>query len=181
MISPSSASELWDKLVVAGKQSPGVCVLSGHARKIGWDIAAAKGQDGATTTRAGEPIGEFDAEFYLADADDFAAWDDFQALLESSVNGADPVALDVVHPDLQRNHFTSVVLGSISETKLDGKGGGTIKVHLIEYRPPKPKPATGASGSKKSSSSGGSKDEADTAIEDAMAELNNLLAEGDSL
>ncbi|MFI5299160.1 MAG: hypothetical protein ACHREM_13775, partial [Polyangiales bacterium] len=45
--------------------------------------------------------------------------------------------LDVVHPDLARNHITSATIKSIGQMKLDGKGGGTIAIHFIEYRPPK--------------------------------------------
>jgi hypothetical protein len=109
---------------------------------------------GGITRRIGEPVKEFDAEFTLSDEEDqfgnsdFDAWDAFQKLLESSappggfssfgvVTGPRPHPLDVVHPDLARNHITAATIKSIGQMKLDGKGGGTIAVHFIEYRPPK--------------------------------------------
>lgn len=180
MIDPFNGEDVWNKIVVAGIESPGVVRLSGHDRKIAWDIKEGTGQDGATTSRKGKPIGEFDAEFELSndptspDSNDFDDWDSFQALLETSVSGKDPVALDIYHPDLARNHFSSVVLGSIGAMSLDGKGGGKIKVHFLEYNPPKKKAATGANGSK-------SKTEGDKKIDQAKDDLAKALAEGDKL
>jgi hypothetical protein len=188
VIHPFDNADAWSKLIVAGMVSPGAVKLTGHIREVGWDVKEAAGQDGASTTRKGTPVGKFDATFTLTDDDDFAAWDAFQRLLESSVNGTEPIALDVVHPELQRNHYTAVVLASVGELAVDDRGDGQIKVSFLEYFPPAPKPATGATGSKSNSkSSGGTsgakggKDAADSAIDDARKELDDLVKEGESL
>ena len=136
-----------NKLIVAGQESPGFVALSGHERAEGWDVKNASGQDGGTTTRKGRDVGKFTAEFQLSDwpdesgKTDYDGWASFQALLRTTVDGKTPLALEAVHPDLQRNGFTAVVLDKIGPHVEDGKGGGTIKVDFIEYCPPKPKPA----------------------------------------
>ena len=65
-------------------------------------------------------------------------------MIESTTNGPKPTALPIYHPDLARNGFTSVVKSSISGLQYDGRGGATVVVEFIEYRPPKPKPAAKA-------------------------------------
>ncbi len=177
MIDPQDGAEQWDTLRIGSTRSPGAMRLSGHDLKFGWDIQNATGSAGATTKRINEPLKEFDAEFDLSnDPDsfgitDFDNWDAFQALLESSVAGKTPFAFDVYHPDLARNHITSVTVGSISGMALDGKGGGKIKVHFLEFRPPKPASSTAV---KKGTAP---KNEADRRIEDEIARTERLNTE----
>lgn len=139
---PIDDEELFAGIVLGGQRSPGQVTLSGHDRKIGWDIKKGAGQAGATTTRTSEDPVEFTCAFYLATLEDFAAWPSFDALIRSTVNGPSPKALDVYHPDLATNRITSVVLSSFGGVIHDGKGGQTITVKLLEYRPPKPKGGT---------------------------------------
>ena len=175
MIDPSANSDAWDKLIVAGVPSPGVVRLTGHKRAIGWDVKDASGQDGATTTRKGEPAKKFSSTFQLVDdpwlGSDFAEWDAFEAVLLSSVSGAKPMALEVIHPDLQRNGWTSAVVESIGELVLDGRGGGAIQVDWLEYRPPKPK----------ASASPGTTTTSDPRVDAASAALDAAVAEGEGL
>ena len=160
MIAPSEAPERWDYLYVAGTRAPGLVRISGPGITIGWDIQNPQGMMGGTTTRKGEPIKEFDADFVFSDQrdafgeTDFDRLDGFQKTLLASVPPAVPVGLgvggprlnafgkpyplDVSHPDLARCRITAATIGSIGFVALDGKGGGTMKVHFIEYRPPRP-------------------------------------------
>jgi hypothetical protein len=133
-----------DYIVLGSSQSPGVVTLSGHNRDKAWDIQAAKGQQGASSTLNGDPIGAFQAEFYLADQEEFDAWEDFQRLIESTTNGPKPVALPIYHPDLARNRYTEVVNGGVGGVLHDGRGGRIVQVKFNEHRPPKPKPAAKA-------------------------------------
>ncbi len=89
------------------------------------------------TLKSQEPI-EFTTTFYLADREDFAAWPAFQALIDSTVSGAKPKALDIYHPDLARNQINSVVKASVGGVVHDAKGGQTVVVKWREYFPPKP-------------------------------------------
>lgn len=146
MTRPYENDELLSKMVLGTIKSPGVCVISNHNRDKAWDVKAAKGQTGATSSLNGDPIGTFDAEFFLADdgavdgPTDFDEWEDFQRLIESTTNGPKPVALPCYHPDLARQRYTEVVSGGIGGLVHDGKGGARVKVKFLEYRPPKPKP-----------------------------------------
>lgn len=143
MIDPTSSQ--WDVLIIGGKRSPGVVRVSGNDLKYGWDVQEANATAGAVTKRINEPLKKFDAEFDLSNelddlnVSDFDLWDEFQRLLESAVvTGKKPFALDVYHPDLARNHITSVTVANIGGLTLDGSGGGKIKVSFMEFRPPKP-------------------------------------------
>lgn len=140
-------------IILGTVRSPGVVKLTGHRRTLDWDVKKAKGQNGATSTLNGQPLGEFEAEFQLADdgADpngptDFDLWEDFQRVIWSTVNGPKPKALPIYHPDLARNLYTEVVLRDMGEMIHDGKGGAIVKVKFGEHRPPKPKPPAKAQG-----------------------------------
>jgi hypothetical protein len=176
MTNPIIAPDDYDAIVLAGVRSPGVVTLSGHQREQGWDVQEAKGQTGASTKHNGDKVAQFTATFRLvydptAGIDDFADWDEtFQPVIESSTSGKTPIALDVYHPDLAACGIKSVVNGGIGGKQHDGKGGATIAVKLLEYRPPKPKSSTGANGSK-----GGTKD---SRIEDKINQLNEELKNG---
>lgn len=139
--------DAYSTIVLGTVRSPGVVTLAGHDREQSWDIAEAKDQQGASTKLNGAPIGQFQASFYLAadgsddeGTDDFARWDAFQRLIESTTAGPTPVALPIYHPDLARNGFTEVVSGGVGGMVHDGRGGATVQVKFLEYRPPKPKP-----------------------------------------
>ncbi len=151
MTTPYELGDELDFIVLGDVPSPGIVTLSGHDRVQNWDVQAAKGQTGASSQLNGAPVGKFKATFFLAhdrldqpDIDDFALWDNFQRLIESMTAGPTPVALPVYHPDLARNHFTEVSNASIGGMVHDGRGGATVTVEFIEYKPPKPKPAAGA-------------------------------------
>jgi hypothetical protein len=138
-VNPFEDEDLYVGVVLAGVTSPGRCTLTGHDRKVNWDIKAGAGQSGATTTLKDIPPIEFTATFYLASFDDFAAWPEFHDLIDSTVAGPKPKALDIYHPDLSVNDIKSVVKASVGGVVHDGKGGQTIVVKFLEYRPPAPK------------------------------------------
>lgn len=169
MTNPIDDPELYECVVLAGVRSPGKVTLSGHDREIDWDVKAASGQTGATTTLKGSKPCEFTATFYLVQdlsqgIDDFAAMNDFLDLVDSTVAGKTPKALDIYHPDLVDNGITSVVKKSTGGAVHDGKGGITYVVKFLEYKPPKPK----------GGSPNGSKTAAIDPDQAALDELNKL-------
>lgn len=154
-----SAEDLEQSTIVLGTtRSPGVVTLSGHDRIKNWDIQKAKGQTGASSALNGDDVGQFQGSFYLADDEDFARWEDFQRLVESLTGGPTPIALSIYHPDLARNHFTEVTNGGVGGVTYDGRGGRTVVVKFLEYKPPRPKPTAKASAkaSARSASAAGS-------------------------
>lgn len=147
-VDPINDPELFDKIDLAGSLSPGVVTLTGHDRKINWDIKDGQGQTGASLDLKNIPIVEFTATFYLADEEEIGQWPAFREVINSSVSGARPTALDIYHPDLANNKIKSVVLANFGGCVHDKKGGQTHAVKFQVYAPPKPK-AGSPSGSKK--------------------------------
>lgn len=146
-------SDLYDYLYLGGVRSPGVVKLSGHNRKVTWDVKSGHSLSGAQVTLKEVPPIEFTATFYLVNdpamaLNDFDDWYTFLAVVESSVNGTKPKALDIYHPDLasQTPPISSVVKAEVGGVVHDGKGGQTVAIKFQEYRPPKPKGGTAAKG-----------------------------------
>jgi len=145
MPNPIDQPELYDSIVTAGKSSPGQVTLSGHDRNHKWDIKDADGAGGASTTHKGEKVAQFSASFALVkdpvlDIDEFADWETYVATLKAALpNSGPPKALDIYHPDLAANDIKSVTIESIGGMVHDGKGGATVVVKFLEYRPAKKK------------------------------------------
>jgi hypothetical protein len=183
MTTPYEQADDLDYIVLGYTPSPGRVVLSGHDRWKNWDIQKAKGTVGATSKLNGDDVGSFTATFYLAHDDlgdnetnDFDRWEEFQRLIESMTAGPTPTALPIYHPDLARNKFAEVSSGGIGGLVHDGKGGATVVVKFVEYKPPKPKAAAGAKAKPGASAPGGAPKKADPNAA-AKAELAALVAE----
>jgi hypothetical protein len=168
MINPIDHEEAYDAVILGGKRSPGVVTITGHNHKVGWDIKTAKGQAGASMSRKSEEPVPFTCTFFLADREDRDAWPAFLGLINSTISGPEPKALDIYHPDLVEQGITSVVKAETQGTKHDGKGGQIKVVQLIQYRPPK------KSGGSPKGSKAKPKNDPNAA---AKAELERLLNE----
>jgi hypothetical protein len=147
MPNPIDNEELYNQIELGNLKSPGKVTLSGHDRKIDWDVKVGPNMSGASTTLKGVPPVEFTATFYLVQdvaqgVDDFADWPAFLNLINSTVSGKKPKALDIYHPDLAANDIRSVVKKGVGGMVHDGKGGATVAVTFLEYKPPKPKTVT---------------------------------------
>jgi hypothetical protein len=144
--SPYNAPDLFNWITLGRTDSPGVLKgISGHDSEEDWDVKVVPGQKGAQMTRKSKKPIEFDCTFYLNDdsytpggIDDFAEWDQFCTLVESTISGPKPIALPIYHPDLARVGVKSVVKKKIGGLSHDGKGGATGVIRFIEYFPPKP-------------------------------------------
>jgi len=176
---PIDNEELFVSIDLGGVKSPGKVTLSGHDRKVTWDVKGGPGISGGTTTVKEIPAIEFTATFYLVKdvaqgIDDFAQWPAFQAAIESTVNGSTATAIDIYHPYLaaQNPPIASVCKALVGGVVDDGKGGQTIVVKFQEYRPPKASGGT-PSGSKSKSE----KDDPDAAALAEIAELTRLYQE----
>ena len=172
---PQDDPRILSTINLGGMRSPGVVTLTGFDREQTLDVKESDGQKGATTTWKGEKCGKGTATFYLVtndEIDEIGDWAAFAEMLESTVppkSGKKPVAKDVYHPDLARNHYTSLILAKMGKMRRDGHGGAEIAVELSEYYPPKAAAAGGASGSKSTPN------DPNDPIKQASDELNNLL------
>lgn len=134
--------DLYSAILLGNMFSPGTVTLSGHERAQRWEKQTPDGATGFFTVHKGDAARGFTAEFFLADLAQVEAWDEFQKVCESTVSGPKPRPLAAYHPDLVRNRIGDVVLESIGGFIHDGKGGARVTVKFLEYRPPKPKPAS---------------------------------------
>jgi len=141
---PSTHPLIYQSVIVGGKESPGVVTLSGHSRKHKWERQRPKGTAGEFSVNQGKDLIAFSASFFLADLDDVTAWDEFAKMLATTLDGPKPTALSVFHPDLVRQQVTDVVVEDLGPLQYDAKGGATVVVKFLEYRPPKAKPASKA-------------------------------------
>lgn len=167
---PILDEDLFDVVELGGVASPGqLKSISGHERKINWDVKEGQGQSGASSTLKSIPLRTITVTIFLADGEDRAAWPAWRALCLSTIAGTTPKALDIYHPDLATVDLKSVVLASLGGPQHDGKGGQTIAIVFQEYAPPKPK-----GGSANGSSSAAKKKEA---APDPNAAANAELAQ----
>lgn len=173
LASPLEDEDLFDHITLGGVTSPGVVKITGHKRRINWDVKTAKGQKGASTELKDIPPIEFTCEFFLADDEDFADWPSFLDLINSTVADATPKALDIYHPDLAEQDIKSVVKAETEGTKHDGRGGQIKIVKFQEYAPPKPKGGS-PSGSSADGKRAKEKNDPNAA---AKAELAGLVAQ----
>ena len=58
-------------------------------------------------------------------------------MINSTLTGSKPSAVDIYHPDLAANDIKSVVKASVGGMTYDGKGGALVVVRFQEYRPVK--------------------------------------------
>jgi hypothetical protein len=149
---PVANPSAYNKIVLAGKESPGRARLNFPMREEGWDKQEPKGDDGGETVHNGRKIAEFDCELYLwkekaRGIDHFARWDEWKSILLAPVQKNAQKALDIYHPQLDGLNISSVVVNSWCEPQPDGKGGATVKIKFTEYRPHKPAAAKKPSGS----------------------------------
>lgn len=145
---PIDDEDLFDVIELGGVTSPGQVVsISGHERKINWDVKEGQGQSGASSTLKSIPLRTFTVTIFLADGDDLSPWPAWRGLCLSTITGPKPKALDIYHPDLAVVGIKSAVLASLGGPQHDGKGGQTVAIVFQEYAPPKPKGGT-ATGSK---------------------------------
>jgi len=150
MPNPIDNPDLYDSIELAGRRSPGVVTLSGHDRNHKWDVKPADGANGASTTHKGEEITQFQASFYLVKdpvlgLDEFALWETFAAIIRKSIpKVGSPTALKIYHPDLAANDIKTISHATIGGMTHDGKGGATVVVKFLEYRPIKKKTSSGS-------------------------------------
>ena len=163
---PIDNPDLFSAIVLGGKRSPGKVTLSGHDRTYKIDVKEASGQAGASTTLQGIAPTQFTATFSLMrDAiDEFAAWPEFQDIIEKTVSGKEPKAITIYHPALKANNINSVILAKMGGATEVGKGETQIVVTFQEYFPPK----------KAGGAVGGSKDKAKKV--DPNQDLQNEIA-----
>ena len=186
MTNPLDNPALYDVFRLGGVRSPGLCKFDPPpVRDQGWDVQTAGATKGAGLARRTMPPVRFKVAIYLwkdENVDHFAGWDDWKRLLLVSSKSTGATALDINHPlcSALQPPITSVVVGPYNEPVPDGKGGATITIEFIEYRPPKTSAVVKPGGSTVSSNAAGagaagSKGDPNADLKAQLAQLTNTL------
>lgn len=176
----------YDQPICAGRKWPGVARVEGCARVHDWQVNAANGSEGATTTLKGGGLAKPKITFRLwkgydglAWVDYFAAWETFKEVFERTVTGKDPQAITIEHPQFQHNKIRAVVLAQMGDLVPMPDGSAEVTVELLEYKKPKPKIATPKAGGKEKGKGEGAKgDRPKTEVE---LEIEKINKENDAL
>lgn len=157
MTTPHDNPELFDTHTLNGVRSPGTVTFSGLENRAKVDVKDGDGQDDGFVTHKGRKIRKFKATYHLvrdhvADVDQFAEWDAFLPILKAAQEGDE--AAEFFHPDTAELEIGAVTVEAIGGKKRDAKGGATVVVDYIDYRPARAKPVTSPSGARTSPSRG---------------------------
>lgn len=143
-VTPYSHPLLYKSILINSFESPGTVTLSDFPYDQDLEEQRAQGTTGSGTLNHGTKLARFTATFFLADQEDCDAWEDFAKMLVESTLSPKPKALFVFHPDLLRNRILDVQVQSIGGIVRDQKGGATVTVKFLQFKPAKPKPASKA-------------------------------------
>jgi hypothetical protein len=167
-------AEECDVLVLDGVQSPPCSISSGNAPKK-WDEQKAKDTSGDTIVFGGEGLGVFAVRFYAERSEHFATWAQFRPLIAKPVDGSNPTARAVTHPQLNEIGITACVVEDETIWLNSGKGQFYKDVKFKKWKPPTP------AGGKPKSAAGGSafeqapkEDEYDKVIKDLTDQVKAL-------
>ncbi len=139
----------YDFVEIAGRENPGIAIVSGFKRDFGWDVKKGKGTKGATITLTDYPPCEGSIKFLLWTEEHFDEWTEFRELFRYDKSKKPAPAVDIWHPALEDVGVNSVVCKSIGPLVHEGKQLYSITVELLEYWPPPKKASTSTpSGSK---------------------------------
>lgn len=175
-IDPIAFPQLWDTILVAGTQSPGVCHLTGWKRAHEWDVKKGKGTLGGTVTFVGRPPAKGSITFKLWTSQHFIDWDVFRALLKFDPSKQTIQAIPLYHPSLADIDISQVVTENIGAIEHQGQQLYTITVDFIEYFPPPKRAAVGTpTGSKKQTTPNGTGTPADPVSDALQKQIGTLL------
>lgn len=141
---------IYDRVVMAGFEFPGVCTVDAELRRK-LDKKAPKGTDGATITDDGEDQAPVEIEVRLYTRED---WQRFELIVPfiSPKTPGKRVAVAIDYPTLALFGINTVYVESVSVPKFsdDKRQFMVVKIGATEWRPP-PKPAKSKSSTTKES------------------------------
>lgn len=168
----------WDKFLLVGEPSPGLCIsVAGASNPRGWDEKKATNSSGASLVYTGDGLAKFKVRLLLWTDAHKAEWKQWKRLLVPPTD-KNPNALDAEHPRLEELPVpvTAVVVEDAGSPEPQGDGREIVEISFKQFR--KPAPATAKpSGSKSGNGSGPGGTNTDP-VDDYITELTNeVLAE----
>jgi hypothetical protein len=126
-----------DFVILAGRRSPGIAEVEGSGSPRKWDSAQGYGMSGAIARYTGDELSEFTVRLTLLTPEDWAAWDEWKALVAKAPVGTRPKALDIWHPYLEDLGIKSVVVKNRKQPVQSDSGVFTIDIVFLQFRKPK--------------------------------------------
>lgn len=139
---PIDNPSAYDFIEIAGMKTPGLCKLTGCDRAYDWKVNAAHGSDGASTTLTGVGVIQPSFELTLWEPEHFVAWETLERILYDSIRGDKAKALSAHHPEMARKGFGALSIKKVGQLIPKPGGVSTVKVDVLEFKPPKPKAAS---------------------------------------
>jgi hypothetical protein len=138
-----------DTILLQGRVSPGIAIVSGAADKRKWDIQQGAYMTGGITIYHGREISKFTVTIKLITEQDWIDWDNWKDLVArpplpgtpatpGQPNPPSPyVALDIWHPFLVLLGISAVQIEEVGQfTPCDDTGGYQIEIKFLEFRKP---------------------------------------------
>ncbi len=133
---PISDPELWHHATIAGRDTPGVCTVTGIDRERKFDEKDGPGASGAVITFRGSKLVEPVLKLRLFDADSYDAYNELALYLQTYANKG--TAVDFWHASVDGLDIRSVVITSIGApvSVKEGDALFEVTIKLKEFRPP---------------------------------------------
>jgi len=125
-----------DFVIVRGLRTPGTASVQRAKRTIKVDEIGGYGVSGSVLVVHGRRLVPFDITVKLQTPEEWAAWEQFSAVVLTLPSGINAKALDVWHPWLSMLEVKSAIVTDVSQPEDDGTGAFTITISMIEWRRP---------------------------------------------
>lgn len=172
MIDPSTDPDAWDYAVLGGIPTPGLCIIKGASKVLGWDKRKGQGTSGASTVYTGDELTEFSMRLELypgvrgLDLRTQLDVIDQELLPVLAAASSGKSAVDFYHPAVADPPVDVRAVVPVDLGQLEQEGDlWTWTVKFLQFK--KPKPAIGKPSASKSKG-GTSKDQ--TTAKDAIDE-----------
>jgi hypothetical protein len=141
-VSPFDSPEVWDVILLADEESPGIADVAGAGSPRMWDKRKGQGLSGSTLVFTGDDLSEFTVVLRFTTPDHIDAWNDWKRLVAKTQRGVRAKAIDIYHPALADVGIKSVVVLDVSQMEKEGDTGEQ-KVTIKFESQQKPLPAVG--------------------------------------
>jgi hypothetical protein len=125
-----------DKAILGGKQTPGLCEITGANSPRNWDERDGFGLSGALLVFRGVKLSHFSISFKLLNAQDWDDWHTFAPTVAKPPLGKRPRSLDISHPITEEVGIRSVVVDDVLAPVQADDGVWIVEIRLIEFRKP---------------------------------------------
>lgn len=139
MPNPIDNPDLYEVVVLAGKQAPGLAEVVGASTPRGWDERKGQGLSGSTLAQVGDGLPDFTINVYLWLPPHFQAWDAWKSLIARGARGSRYSPMDVYYPDLAELGISRcVILDWKQREMVDERGLHKYAIPCKEWRKPLP-------------------------------------------